>query len=89
MTPVAFPHPAAHPATLPEPLRHKALAVRMQLEVWDREVTIGQLQTRVAQLEAHALRANLSALEAELLEALEAPAGATFNWQTLSYQIPE
>ena len=77
------------PASLPEPLLHKALAVRLQLEAWEREVALAQAHMRVAQLEGAALRAQLPALEAHLLEALGAPEGARFNWQTLTADPPE
>ena len=77
------------PSSLPEPLLHKALAVRLQLEAWDREIALAQAHTRVAQLEGAALRAQLPALETQLLAALGAPEGARFNWQTLTADPPE
>jgi hypothetical protein len=81
--------PAPGPArTLPEGLQTKAIAVRLQLEAFDRELLVAQLQARIAMLERQALTANLPALEQQCLEALGAPAGARFNWQTLSFDPP-
>lgn len=73
---------------LPELLRHKALAVRLQLDAFDRELALAQAHARLAVLEREAFKAGLPAVEAELLAALQAPEGATFDWTTLAIHPP-
>jgi hypothetical protein len=88
MTTVPFPQSVAQPRPLPEDLRHKALAVKLQLDGWDRELALAQVSARNALLEKDALQRQLGPLEAQLLAAMGAPAGATFNWQTLTADAP-
>jgi hypothetical protein len=81
--------PVPTPAPLPEPLLHKLLAVRLQLEAYDREVVIAQLTARNATLERESLHRQLPPLVEQAREALHAPAGASFNWQTFTFDATE
>jgi hypothetical protein len=72
------------PAALPEPWLSKALAVKLQLDAWNRELALAQAAARIAVLERAALTAQLPALETALLAALGAPPDARFDWQTLT-----
>jgi hypothetical protein len=82
------PAPDEAPTTLPEPLRYKALAVRLQLENFQQQAELARVTHRLMQLEAAAMKPGLDAVERECLTALHAPEGATFNWFTLTYDRP-
>lgn len=73
---------------LPEALRHKALAIRLQLDAFDRDLALAQAHARLAVLERDAFKAGLPPVEAELLAALQAPEGATFDWTTMAVRRP-
>ena len=66
--------------TLNGALYWQAMAVRLELALHERELELAQLR--------HALlRTQIPELEKQCLAALQAPEGATFNWQTLDYDV--
>ena len=79
------PFPTGRPPQLPELLLHKLMAVRLQLEAFDRELMLAQVTARNAVLERDELRRNLPPLVEQAREALHAPSTATFNWQTFTF----
>jgi hypothetical protein len=62
----------------------KAVVVKLQLAVLERERTIAQLQQRIADLEQQQLQTAIkNVVEPELLKELNAKPGDTFDWNTL------
>jgi hypothetical protein len=74
---------------LPEALLHKAIAIRLQLQNYAQAAELARAQLRIAELETARLAAGLPPVETELLAALEAPAGARFDWQTFGWTQPD
>ena len=83
-------HDTARPPTLTpgHPLYHKALAVRLQQIVHEQTIQLAEAQARLAMADRQAMAPGLAAIERELREALDPPEGATFNWQTLTFDAP-
>jgi hypothetical protein len=68
---------------------YKALSVRLQLELLETRRMLAITQAELARRDLDDLTKNLGALEQKFLsDELQAPAGAKFNWQTLSYDDP-
>lgn len=65
---------------------YKALSVRLQLELLETRRMLAMVQAELARRDLDDLTKNLGALEQKFLtDDLQAPIGAKFNWQTLSY----
>jgi TolA-binding protein len=63
----------------------KAVVVKLQLALLDRERTIAQLQQRIADLEQQQLQTAIkNGVELELLKDLNAKPGDTFDWNSLA-----
>ena len=69
-------------------LFYKALALKLQTQLQDHVRIVSTLQARVAALERSAMEPAILAAQAEALAHLNAPPGATFNWQTLGWDEP-
>jgi len=69
-------------------LFHKAIAIRTQLQLHETESALFLSRAELAQARGRALEASLPPLEMQLLAALDAPAGARFNWATFTYDDP-
>jgi hypothetical protein len=76
------PPPAAADAPKDPPL--KALLIKMQGELLDRERTIIQLQAQVNQLQHQSLEQAKRTVEPEVLKELNAKPGETFDWNALT-----
>jgi hypothetical protein len=80
--PQAVAPPAAADEQASPPL--KAVVVKLQLTILERERTIAQLQQRIAELESQQLQmAAKSVVEPEVLKELKAKPGDTFDWNSL------
>jgi hypothetical protein len=75
----------ARPIPLPEPLLHKALAIRGQRVAFSLRRQLAQSELRLIDLEEALMTQNIQTVEAELLSALHAPEGARFDWNTLTF----
>lgn len=73
---------------LPEALHHKVIAVKLQLELFERDLALGQTTARLATLERDAFRATLAPVEAEVLAVLGAAPGSRFDWASMSVVAP-
>jgi hypothetical protein len=90
-SPAPAPAPAPSAQTPPAPAADapkdpplKALLIKMQGELLDRERTIIQLQAQVNQLQHQSLEQAKRTVEPEVLKELNAKPGETFDWNALT-----
>jgi hypothetical protein len=87
-SPAPAPAPASAPAQAtaeaPKDPPLKALLIKMQGELLDRERTIIQLQAQVNQLQHQSLEQAKRTVEPEVLKELNAKPGETFDWNALT-----
>jgi hypothetical protein len=80
---------ARAPALTPtDPLYYKALAVRLQLVVYEQTIQLAEAQARLASAERQAMTAGLAAIERDARELVQPPEDHRFNWQTLAFEPP-
>jgi len=80
---------ARQPALTPtDPVYYKALAVRLQLVVYEQTIQLAEAQARLALAERQAMAAGQDAIEREARDLVQPPDEYRFNWQTLAFEPP-
>lgn len=83
-------HDTARPPALTptDPVYYKALAVRLQLVVYEQTIQLAEAQARLAVAERTAMTTGLEAIEREARDLVQPPDAYRFNWQTLAFEPP-